>query len=146
MKLTEEQKQEFFDWYYAFDGGVIDGAVGALQNFIDKYFPQSTGEPNTTRWYHCSERLPTAEDADEMGNVHWLSDRKRPGWRKVSSIESKDDTWWSPVMKNLVRPAPPDPFEEFIKEYSKVNCATHNLTSREWLRKAYELGFSQPKQ
>lgn len=103
-------------------------------------------EPNATRWYHCSERLPTEKDSSTFGNVLHYSKQNGLRVEQIDWFKSSMDCWWTPAPKNLVKPTPPDPFEEFVKEFSNVDFTTHNLSSREWLRKAYELGLSQPKQ
>lgn len=153
MKLTEEQKKEFNEGFWRYFGTPklrAEGMVLALQDFIDKYFPQPTEEPNTSRWYHCSERLPTEEDTDSQGDVARLDANRELHITNYLGFTKDAHCWWTPSPKNLVKPTPPDPFEELWKEattsFGPFPSVFLENDVKNAMKKAYELGLSQPKQ
>lgn len=136
MKLTKEQANAALESWGKW-------AKPSLRSWLESYeFPDPQLPENATQWIHCSEGLPTEEDAGHQDYVFWLAktDDGRawiPYRVKWNHPAHSEDFWWMPVPKNLTPPPPKDPFEEWWKNNW---LTTQNPNARNLARSAFEAG------
>jgi hypothetical protein len=136
MKLTKEQAEDFWNFYH---GGNLP-----IREALTQYEFSHSAE-NSAQWYHCSERLPTAEDAGSDGpkRIPVILESGAGDSAGLSWFDQERKAWWTPVPKNLVKPTPPDPFEAWWNQ----NCYSFpKEVSLYQVKAVYELGQANPHQ
>lgn len=147
MKLTEEQIQSMRDKFEELSIRTTTVSKD-WEDFADWLSKQQLTQPteNTRQWIHCSERLPTKEDADSCGLILFYSTESGSlhgaAWTLPDRSKKFSNMFWTPAPKNLVKPTPPDPFEEW-RSVNSLLLAHEGVV--EIARAAFEAGKSQPK-
>lgn len=136
MKLTEEEKQKVLSKWNELISRVTTRPNQDFIDLVEWALAEFSQLENITRWIHCSERLPTKEDANSRGEVWVIT---TPSYHativNLSVLSSNDDVWWATPIEKLKKPTPPDPFEEWLRAKRELTEYTKNL-----LKEAYELG------